>query len=39
LDNSGEPWLEDEYQTAPRRKKKLILDAELEIQIKDLYEK
>ncbi|XP_024642189.1 protein timeless homolog isoform X2 [Medicago truncatula] len=38
-DNNGEPWLEDEYQTAPRRKKKLILDAELEIQIKDLYEK
>ncbi|KAK2404509.1 timeless family protein [Trifolium repens] len=38
-DNDGEPWLEDESQTAPRRKKKLILDAELEIQIKDLYEK
>ncbi|WJX14434.1 hypothetical protein P8452_04700 [Trifolium repens] len=38
-DNDGEPWLEDESQTAPRRKKNLILDAELEIQIKDLYEK
>ncbi|GAU32321.1 hypothetical protein TSUD_43630 [Trifolium subterraneum] len=37
--NNGEPWLEDDSQTAPRRKKKLILDAELEIQIKDLYEK
>ncbi|CAJ2629929.1 unnamed protein product [Trifolium pratense] len=38
-DNNGEPWLEDDSQTAPRRKKKLILDAELEMQIKDLYEK
>ncbi|XP_058769846.1 uncharacterized protein LOC131643603 isoform X2 [Vicia villosa] len=37
--NNGEPWLEDESQTAPRRKKKLVLDAELEMQIKNLYEK
>ncbi|CAK8573428.1 unnamed protein product [Lathyrus sativus] len=37
--NNGEPWLEDEFQTAPRRKKKLVLDAELEMQIKNLYEK
>ncbi|KAI5400286.1 hypothetical protein KIW84_065265 [Lathyrus oleraceus] len=38
-DNNGEPWLEDESQTAPRRKRKFVLDAELEMQIKNLYEK
>nr|XP_027189879.1 protein timeless homolog isoform X3 [Cicer arietinum] len=38
-DNDGEQLLEDESRKAPRRKKKLILDAELETQIKELYEK
>ncbi|XP_061342048.1 uncharacterized protein LOC133288335 [Gastrolobium bilobum] len=38
-DNNGEQLMEDESRIAPRRKKKLILDGELERQIKDLYEK
>ncbi|KAE9611334.1 putative timeless protein [Lupinus albus] len=40
-DNNGERLMEDDSGTgiAPRRKKKLILDGELERQIKDLYEK
>jgi len=31
--------MKDDSQTVPRRRKKLILDADLEGQIKDLYEK
>ncbi|XP_052110339.1 uncharacterized protein LOC107466801 [Arachis duranensis] len=38
-DNSEEKMLEDESQIAPRRKKKLILDGELEEQIKELFQK
>ncbi|KAJ1385396.1 Timeless protein [Sesbania bispinosa] len=37
--NDGEKLMEDDSQIAPRRKKRLILNAELERQIKDLYEK
>ncbi|KAL1342431.1 hypothetical protein AAHE18_09G157200 [Arachis hypogaea] len=38
-DNSEGKMLEDESQIAPRRKKKLILDGELEEQIKELFQK
>ncbi|TKY51371.1 timeless-like protein [Spatholobus suberectus] len=38
-DHNGEQLMEDESQIAPRRKKKLVLDGDLERQIKDLYEK
>ncbi|KAK7262748.1 hypothetical protein RJT34_30328 [Clitoria ternatea] len=37
--NNGEQLMEDGSQIAPGRKKKLILDGDLERQIKDLYEK
>lgn len=36
---SGEQLMEDESGRAPPRKKRLILDGELERQIKDLYDK
>ncbi|XP_057425130.1 uncharacterized protein LOC130718546 isoform X1 [Lotus japonicus] len=38
-DINGEQLAADESQIAPRRKKKLILNAELEREIKDLYER
>ncbi|KAL2995430.1 hypothetical protein AAZX31_10G215800 [Glycine max] len=37
--HNGEQLMEDESQLAPRRRKKLVLDGDLERQIKDLYEK
>ncbi|KAG4930923.1 hypothetical protein JHK84_047905 [Glycine max] len=37
--NSGEQLMEDESQIALRRRKKLVLDGDLERQIKDLHEK
>ncbi|KAH1036443.1 hypothetical protein AAZX31_20G151500 [Glycine max] len=38
-DHNGEQLMEDESQIAPRRRKKLVLDGDLERQIKDLHEK
>ncbi|KAL2324601.1 hypothetical protein Fmac_023659 [Flemingia macrophylla] len=38
-DQNGERLMEDGSQIAPRRKKKLVLDGDLERQIKNLYEK
>ncbi|KAK7279867.1 hypothetical protein RJT34_24926 [Clitoria ternatea] len=38
-DHNGEQLMEDGSLIPPRRKKKLILDGDLEIQIKDLFEK
>ncbi|KAK7391297.1 hypothetical protein VNO78_19711 [Psophocarpus tetragonolobus] len=37
--HNGEQLMEDGFQIAPRRRKKLVLDGDLERQIKDLYEK
>ncbi|KAH1249567.1 hypothetical protein GmHk_05G012891 [Glycine max] len=38
-DHNGEQLMEDESQIALRRRKKLVLDGDLERQIKDLHEK
>ncbi|XP_027367392.1 protein timeless homolog [Abrus precatorius] len=38
-DRNEEQLMEDESRIAPRRKKKLVLDGDMERQIKDLYEK
>nr|KYP74825.1 Protein timeless isogeny [Cajanus cajan] len=38
-DHNGEQLMEDGSQIAPRKKKKLVLDGDLERQIKNLYEK